>query len=220
MSTRTINIDDRLYQYLLRYSLRESAIQRELREATLNHERGGMQVAPEQGQFMALMVELLGAKMVIEVGTFTGYSALCMAQAMPSGGRLVCCDISEEWTSLAFPYWRRAGVYDRIDLRIAPAQQTLDALIDSPDKGRFDMVFIDADKENYRNYYERALKLVRGGGLIMLDNMLWGGAVADESKQDPESMALREMNRFLHGDDRVSLSLLPIGDGLTLTRKR
>ena len=220
MSNRTLSLDDKLYQYLLDHSLRESSLMRKLREVTARQEMSRMQIAPEQGQFMALLVELLGAERIIEVGTFTGYSSLCMAQAMPEHGRLVCCDMSEEWTDIARPFWREAGVEERIRLHIAPALDTLDSLIQQGETGRFDMAFIDADKTNYLNYYERCLILLRHGGLLLFDNTLWDGAVADPSNQDDDTQALRELNQRLHKDSRVGISLIPIGDGLTLARKR
>jgi len=220
VSNRTLAIDDLLYRYLLKHSVRESPVMRELRELTSGHEMARMQIAPEQGQFMALLVELLAPKRIVEIGTFTGYSALCMAQAMPADGKLICCDVSEEWTAIGRPFWRRAGVEDRIDLRIAPALETLDGLIQAGEAGRFDIAFIDADKTNYANYYERCLELLRPGGLLMFDNTLWGGSVANSSNQDEDTVALRELNSRLHRDERVSISLVPIGDGLTLARKR
>jgi len=220
MTNRTLNLDETLYQYLLDHSLRESALLRKLREVTSQQEMSVMQIAPEQGQFMALLVELLGAERIIEVGTYTGYSALCMAQAMPAHGELVCCDVSEEWTDIARRFWRDAGVEERIRLHIAPALNTLDSLIEQGGQGRFDMAFIDADKTNYLNYYERCLALLRQGGLLLFDNTLWDGAVADPDDQDADTQALRELNDRLHEDERVSISLVPIGDGLTLARKR
>jgi predicted O-methyltransferase YrrM len=220
MTNRTISIDDRLYHYLLEHSLRETPLMRELRELTRGHEMARMQIAPEQGQFMGLLVELLDARRILEIGTFTGYSALCMAQALPADGRLVCCDLSEEWTAIARDFWQRAGVDGRIELRLGPALETLDELLGAGGSDTFDMAFIDADKSNYRHYYERCLALVRPGGLLMFDNTLWGGAVADPDDQDSDTLALRELNRLLHDDERVSLSLVPIGDGLTLARRR
>lgn len=220
MTNRTIAIDDRLYQYLLQHSVRDTPIMQELREVTRRHEWARMQIAPEQGQLMALLVELLGAKRIIEIGTFTGYSALCMASSMPADGRLICCDMSEEWTAIGIPIWERAGVRERIDLRIAPALDTLDELLGSGEAGRFDMAFVDADKTNYVNYYERCLELLRPGGLLMFDNTLWSGAVADPGNQEVDTVALRELNDLLHQDERVGISLVPIGDGLTLARKR
>ena len=220
MSNRTINLDDRLHRYLLDHSVRESDLLRRLREVTARQELSNMQIAPEQGQFMSLLVELTGARRIIEIGTFTGYSAICMAQAMPSDGRLLCCDVSSEWTAIARPFWREAGIVDNIDLRIAPALETLNGLLADGQGGRFDMAFIDADKTNYTNYYDRCLQLVRRGGLILFDNTLWGGAVADPQNRDDDTRALRELNDRLLADARISLSLVPIGDGLTLARVR
>lgn len=220
MSNRTLTFDDRLYQYLLDHSVRETPIMRALREITRHEEGAGMQIGPEQGQFMALLVELLGAKRIIEIGTFTGYSALCMAQAMPKDGKLICCDVSKEWTAVGRPFWEQAGIEDRIELRIAPALETLDAMLQNNQAGQFDMAFIDADKPNYPNYYERCLKLIRPGGLLMFDNTLWSGAIADPSDQDEDTLALRKLNDMLYKDERVGISLVPIGDGLTLARKR
>ena len=220
MSNRTINLNDSLYRYLLDHSLRETTLMRKLRETTSLQETGRMQISPEQGQFMALLVELLGAKHIIEIGTYTGYSALCMARAMPADGELVCCDISREWTDVARSFWREAGVETRISLHIAPALDTLERLISQDRSGSFDMAFIDADKTNYLNYYERCLKLLRNDGLLLFDNTLWVGAVADPGIQDEDTRALRELNDRLYRDERISISLVPIGDGLTLARKR
>ncbi len=219
MSNTTLSLNEDLHRYLLDHSLRESELMRELREVTARLERSNMQIAPEQGQFMALLVQLLGAERIIEVGTFTGYSALCMAQAMPPQGELVCCDLSREWTGIAQTYWRKAGVDDRIRLHLAPALNTLDQLLEQGEAGRFDMAFIDADKPNYLNYYERCLELLRSGGLLMFDNTLWDGAVADPANREPDTLAIRELNEKLHRDPRVTISLVPIGDGLTLARK-
>lgn len=220
MTNRTLSLDDRLYDYLIAHSLRETALMRELREVTARDEMARMQIAPEQGQFMSLLVELIGARRIIEVGTFTGYSALCLAQALPEDGRLICCDISEEWTSIAQTFWRRAGVEQRIDLRIAPALETLDSLIGDGQAGRYDIAFIDADKTHYQDYYERCLVLLRRGGLILFDNTLWSGAVADPTVQDDDTNALRSLNESLRLDERITLSLLPVGDGLTLAVRR
>lgn len=179
-----------------------------------------MQLAPEQGQFLALLVELTGARRALEVGSFTGYSGLCLALALPADGRLVACDISEDFTAIARRYWTEAGVAEKIDLRLAPALESLDALLDGGAAGSFDFMFVDADKENYPNYYERGLGLLRPGGLMAIDNVLWGGAVADPARQDADTEAIRALNAKLRDDERVTLSLVPIGDGLTLARKR
>jgi len=220
VSNQTLNLDDTLYQYMLDHSVRESALMRELREVTAQQEMSRMQIGPEQGQFMALLVELLGAERIIEIGTFTGYSALCMAQAMSENGELICCDVSEEWTSIGRRFWRKAGVEERIRLHIAPALNTLDSLIEQGRTGRFDLIFIDADKTNYINYFERSLTLLRDGGLLLFDNTLWSGRVADPDDQDADTQAIRDLNDRLLKDTRVSLSLVPIGDGLSLARKR
>jgi predicted O-methyltransferase YrrM len=220
MPGRNLTLDDRLYGYLLAHSLREHPVQRELREATRDMPHGGMQIGPEQGQLMALLVRMLDARRTIEVGVFTGYSALSVALALPPEGRVVACDVSEEWTAMARRYWAKAGVADRVDLRIAPALQTLDGLVAAGESGRYDFAFIDADKSNYPAYYERCLALLRKGGLIAVDNTLWSGAVADASKNDKDTAAIRAFNDAVHADTRVDLSLLPIGDGLTLALKR
>ncbi len=220
MSNRTIGLSDRLYDYLIGVSLRESPLLRRLREETARMPMAVMQIAPEQGQFMALLVELLGARRALEIGTFTGYSALAVASALSPGGRLVACDVSEEYTAVARRYWVEAGVADRIDLRLAPALDTLDALIAAGAAGSIDFAFIDADKQNYDAYYERVLTLLRPGGLVAIDNVLWNGAVADPAKSDPDTQAIRALNAKMKRDDRVSLSLVPIGDGLTLARRR
>lgn len=179
-----------------------------------------MQISPEQGQFMAFLARLTGARRVVEVGTFTGYSALTVALALPADGRLVACDVSAEWTAIGRRYWEEAGVADKIDMRLAPALETLDALLTDGHADTFDMAFIDADKENYGAYYERCLRLIRPGGLIMVDNVLWGGSVADPDRDDGDTNAIRALNRALRDDDRVDFSLVPIGDGLSLARKR
>ena len=181
---------------------------------------GMMQVSPEQGQFMSLLVELIGARKAVEVGTFTGYSALRVAQALPEDGTLVCCDVSEEWTAVGKKYWEQAGVSDRINLKIGPAVDTLQAMRDAGEENTFDFGFIDADKLNYQTYYEHVLASLRTGGLLLIDNVLWGGSVANPDKTDEDTEAIRTLNTFLHGDDRVSLSMLPVGDGLTLALKR
>jgi predicted O-methyltransferase YrrM len=220
MSNHTLDLTDKLYDYLLSASLREPDILRRLREETASQEMARMQIAPEQGQFMAMLLRLIGARRTLEIGVFTGYSALCAALALPEEGRIVACDVSEEWTAIAQRYWREAGVEDKIDLHLAPAVETLAQLMESGQRESFDFAFIDADKENYDTYYEYALRLVRPGGLIAIDNVLWGGSVADESDQEPSTRAIRELNAKLHTDDRIELSLVPIGDGLTLAWKR
>ena len=220
MSNRTIDLTDTLYDYLLSVSLRETDLQRRLREETATLSMARMQISPEQGQFMALIARLVAARRCLEVGVFTGYSSLAVALALPEDGRIVACDVSEEWTAIARRYWAAAGVADRIDLRLAPAIDTLDALIAAGDAGTYDLAFIDADKTSYLAYYERALVLLRPGGLLMTDNTLWSGRVADPEVGDADTVALRHYNEHLHRDSRVDLSLVPIGDGLTLARKR
>jgi predicted O-methyltransferase YrrM len=220
MSDKLLPFDERLYDYILRNSLREPPILRRLREETARLPKAIMQITPDQGQFMALLVRLIGARRILEVGTFTGYSSLWMTLAMPEEGRLTACDISEEWTAVARRYWAEAGVADRIDLRLGPAAQTLSGLIDAGEAGAFDLAFLDADKTNYDTYYERALQLVRTGGLILIDNALRHGQVADPQDRDPDTAAVRALNGKLLGDERVDLSLIPLADGLTLARKR
>ncbi len=220
MTNRTLNLDDALYQYLLDVSLRESPLLKRLREETAQLPTARWQIAPEQGQFMALLVQISGARKILEIGTFTGYSALCMAQTMPADGRLICCDLPGEYNSIAERYWRDAGVAERIDLRLAPALETLSALERGGQSGSFDLIFIDADKANYRVYLEHALVLVRQGGLILFDNVLWSGRVLEQSPESADTRAIQALNRGLLRDSRIDLSLLPLGDGLTLCRKR
>jgi O-methyltransferase len=220
MSNRTLAIDDRLYAYLLQHSLREAPLLKRLRDETTRMPDGMMQIAPEQGQFMGLLVELVGARRALEIGTFTGYSSVCVARAMGPTGRLVCCDISEPYTAVARRYWAEAGVTDRIELKLGPALATLDGMLAAGAAGQHDFAFIDADKTNYDGYYERVLKLLRAGGLVAIDNMLWNGAVADPKDQEPDTLAIRRLNEKLHADERVTASLVPIGDGLLLARKR
>jgi len=220
MSSRTLNVTDRLYDYLTTHALRENDVQKQLRKETAKLPMARMQISPEQGQFMSLLVRLMGAKKTLEVGVFTGYSSLCIALALPEGGKHVACDVSEEWTSIGRRFWQEAGVATKIDLRLAPALATLDALLANGEAGTFDFAFIDADKLAYDAYYERALQLVRTGGLIAIDNVLWGGSVADLSDQDADTRAIRELNDKIHQDPRVEMSLLPIGDGVTLALKR
>jgi predicted O-methyltransferase YrrM len=220
MSNRTITLNDALYEYLLDVSLREPPLLRELREETAALPNRSMQIAPEQGQFMALLARLTAARRCLEIGVFTGYSSLAVALALPEEGRIVACDVSEEWTSVARRYWRAAGVEHKVDLRLAPALDTLDAMIAEGLAATFDLAFIDADKEGYLAYYERALQLLHPGGLVLVDNTLWSGRVADPEVGDADTVALRHFNEVLHRDERVDLALVPIGDGLTLARKR
>lgn len=220
MSTRTLGLSDELYSYIISTTVHQTDVMRRLREETARHSRGGMQISAEQGQFMTLLVKLLNVKKALEVGVFTGYSALVVAQAMPEDGKLIACDISEEFTSVGRPYWNEAGVAHKIDLRLGPGTETLLALLADGHAGTFDFAFIDADKPNYDAYYEAALQLVRVGGLIGIDNTLWSGKVADESVTDPETLALRSLNAKVFSDARVDAALLPIGDGLTLARKK
>ena len=212
-------LNDRLHNYLLSVTLREHPLLKELRHETTNHARGNMQIAPEQGQLMALLIQLIGAKRTLEVGVFTGYSSLSVALALPEDGKVIACDVSEEYTSIARRYWQKAEVAHKIDLHIAPAIQTLDRLLAEGQANTFDFAFIDADKENYDGYYERSLQLVRQGGLIAIDNVLWNGRVIDPEFQDADTLAIRALNEKLHQDQRISLSLLPVSDGLTLALK-
>jgi len=220
MSKRTIELSDSLYDYLLSVSLREPEVLARLRAETAERRNAVMQIAPDQGQFMRLLAELIGVRRAIEVGTFTGYSALSVALALPPEGRLIACDISEEYTAVARRYWAEAGVADRIDLRLGPAVATLDALIAEGGAGGYDFMFIDADKTSYDAYYERGLTLLRPGGIVLIDNVLWDGKVADPACDDEDTEAIRALNEKLREDARVSLALVPIGDGLTLARKR
>ena len=217
---RTLGLDDRLYRYLLEHSGHEHPVQRDLREATAGMPHGGMQIGPDQGRLMALLVRLLGARRTLEVGVFTGYSALSVALALPADGRVVACDVNEEWTAMARKYWAMANVADRIELHLAPALQTLDKLIAAGEAGRYDFAFIDADKSNYGGYYERCLTLVRTGGLIAVDNTLWSGAVADPANNDRDTVAIRAFNDKVRADDRVEIAMLSVGDGLTLALKK
>jgi caffeoyl-CoA O-methyltransferase len=220
MSTKTFTMEEQLYDYFQGVAFREPEVLTRLRNETQSLPAAGMQISPEQGQFMALLVRLLGAKKTLEVGVFTGYSALAVAQALPADGRVVACDVSEEWTSVGRRYWQEAGVADKIDLRLAPATETLQGLVDAGEAGTYDFAFIDADKENYDAYYEYALKLLRPGGLVGIDNTLWSGRVADPAERDSSTVAIRAINAKVHGDERVEPVLVPIGDGLMLARKR
>ena len=220
MSRTSLGVDEALQRYLVSVSLREPEVLARLRAETAELEAANMQIAPEQGALIALLVELIAARRTLEVGVFTGYSALVVALALPADGRVTACDVNEEWTAIARRYWQEAGVADKIELKLGPALETLDGLLDEGAGGRYDFAFIDADKESYDAYYERALALVRPGGLIAIDNVLWGGGVADPHKNDADTVAIRALNAKLHGDQRVSLSLLPVSDGITLARKR
>ena len=220
MSTKTIQMEDALHAYYLNATLRETEIQKRLRGETAKLSNGHMQISPEQGQFMTLLIELMGAKKTLEIGTFTGYSALCVARALPEDGRLIACDVNEEWTSIGKRYWEEAGLADRIDLRIGPAAKTLDRMIENGETGDFDFAFIDADKLGYDGYYEQCLILLRAGGLIAIDNTLWHGKIADPAIVDEETVAIRELLEKVRDDQRVTSSLVPIGDGLLLARKR
>ncbi|HEY1991013.1 MAG TPA: class I SAM-dependent methyltransferase [Gammaproteobacteria bacterium] len=220
MSNRTISMTDALYGYLLEASLREPPLLRQLRDETARHPRAGMQISPEQGQFMQLLVKLTGARRCIEVGVFTGYSSLAVALVLPADGRILACDVSEEFTSVARRYWKEAGVAGKVELQLAPAIQTLDQRLAAGEADSYDLAFIDADKANYGEYYQRLLKLLRPGGLVLVDNVLWSGAVIDPEDQDEDTVAIRAFNKALLQDERVDLSMLPMGDGLTLARKR
>jgi caffeoyl-CoA O-methyltransferase len=220
MASKTSFLPERLHQYVLAHSLREPEILADLRAQTAQHPLARMQITPDQGQFMALLVQAIGARRCLEIGVFTGYSSLAVALALPTEGSIICCDVSEEWTAIARQFWQRAGVAHKIELRLAPAMDTLDVLLAAGEEGQFDFAFIDADKQNYQGYYERCLQLLRKGGLIAVDNTLWSGAVADTADNQPDTRALRAFNDQLHADQRVAVSLLPVADGLTLALKR
>jgi caffeoyl-CoA O-methyltransferase len=219
LSNRTLSIDDRIYGYLCDVSINETELLRQLREETAQLDYAVMQISPEQGQFMSLLIKLMGAKRAIEIGTFTGYSSICVASSMPDDGKLICCDISPQWTSVAEKYWSLAGLDDKIELYTQPAELTLQMLLDDGAEKSFDFIFIDADKQNYIMYYEMALRLLRKGGIIAVDNTLWSGAVADPENIEPGTRAIRRFNDMIKEDSRVSKSLLTIGDGLTLILK-
>ena len=219
MGKQTLGLEQNIYDYLQSVSLREPEILQHLRQETDQQPLSQMQISPEQGQFMALLVQLMGAKKTLEVGVFTGYSSLIVALALPPSGKVVACDVSEEYTAIARRYWQQAGVADKIDLHIAPAMDTLDRLLANGEAETFDFAFIDADKSSYDGYYERALQLVRPGGLIAIDNVLWSGRVADPKVQDNRTKTIRALNQKLHQDSRITLSLVPIADGLTLALK-
>jgi predicted O-methyltransferase YrrM len=220
VSRRSIGLEDAVHRYLLDVSLREPDVLRRLREETASRENADMQIAPEQGQFMALLVRLISAERTLEVGTFTGYSALVVSLALPPHGRVIACEISEEYAAIARRWWAEGGVAEKIEIRVAPAAETLDRMLEEGLSGRFDFAFIDADKAGYVEYWERCLLLVRRGGLIAVDNVLWDGRVADPDNDEESTNAIRAFNAHAQGDDRVDLALVPIGDGLTLARVR
>ncbi len=221
MSNQSIGLSDTLYQYLLANSIHEPEILTKLRVETSQHPLVDMQISPEQGQLMGLLVQLIGAKKCLEIGVFTGYSSLVVALNLPDDGRLVACDVSDEFTSIASKYWQEAGVNHKIDLQIAPALETLDRLLANGEAGTFDFTFIDADKNNYSAYYDRCFQLVRQGGIILVDNVLWYGKVIDPAMdKDVRTQAIKQLNQQIYHDDRVQISLIPIGDGLTIARKK
>lgn len=220
MSAETLNLTPRLYHYFQRISLREHPVLCELRAETQPLIGHNMQISPEQGQFMGLLIELLGAKKTLDIGTYTGYSALAVALSLPENGKITACDVDPNATRMAQSFWEKAGVSHKINLRLAPALETLDQLLQNGEAGTFDFSFIDADKNNYAQYYEKSLALLRPGGLVAIDNVLWGGDVADDANQEATTIAIRALNAALLNDTRITLSMVPIGDGLTLARKR
>ena len=219
MSVETINLTESVYRYYKEISLREPQVLKKLREETLQTNASQMQISPEQGQFMRLLIEILGAKKTLDIGTFTGYSALSVAMALPSDGKVFACEINPEWISIANHYWQLAAIKEKIILNLGPALETLDRLIAQGESNTFDFIFIDADKKNYINYYEKSLTLLRPGGIIAIDNVLWNGRVAEPSVNDSNTNAIRTLNQIILADERVNISMLPIGDGLTLVRK-
>lgn len=220
MSKNPLANPDELYSYIKSVSLRETSEQQELRKRTGELAEAAMQISPDQGQFMAMLVHLIGARKIVEVGTFTGYSALTMAMALPEDGRLVACDISHEWTNIGKLFWKKAGVDKKIDLRIGPALDTLDSLISEGWKNETDLVFIDADKTNYEHYYERGLTLIGSNGLIVVDNVFWSGAVIESEDQSDDTVSIRNLNEKISKDQRVDISMISVGDGLFLARKK
>lgn len=220
MANASIGLDERLHAYLMEVGVREHEVLRRLREQTAALPQSSMQIAPEEGAFLAMLVRTLGARKVLEVGTFTGYSSTAMALALPADGRIICCDLSEEWTDVARRAWADAGAADRIDLRLGPALDTLEQLLAAGEAGSFDLAFIDADKANYGGYYEAALRLVRQGGVIAIDNVLWSGRVADPEVTDDDTNAIRALNDAIASDDRVDVAMIPLADGVTLARVR
>jgi predicted O-methyltransferase YrrM len=220
MSSLSYAIEDDIYRYLIDNSVREPNVLAELRQETLKLPNHNMQISPEHGQFMGLLVRATGAKRAVEVGTYTGYSSIAVAQALPSDGKLICCDISKDYTDIARKYWKKAGVEQKVELRLGPGVQTLDGLIKEGKSGTIDFSFIDADKPGYDNYYERLLTLTRPGGLILLDNIFQGGRILEASSTREGTVAMQALNKKLHADERVHLSMLPIGDGVTLCLKK
>ncbi|HEY2629739.1 MAG TPA: class I SAM-dependent methyltransferase [Usitatibacter sp.] len=218
--SRHLQIDEQLYDYIVDHSLRDHPALAALREATAGMKHGGMQIGPDQGQFMQMLVKLIGARNCIEIGVFTGYSSLVVALALPADGRIIACDVNEEWTAVARKHWKMAAVENKIDLRIAPATETLDKLLAEGGANKYDFAFIDADKPNYLAYFERCLTLLRAGGLMVFDNTLWSGDVVRPEKTDHNTEAIRAVNDALHRDERIDVALLPVGDGVTLARKR
>ncbi len=219
MANKTLNLTDDLYQYILDLSLREHPVQIELRDETAQLTTHDMQIAPEEGQFLQLIIRMLAARKTLEIGTYTGYSALAVALVLPADGKVVACDVSQEWTNIAKRYWQKAQVADKIDLRLAPALETLDKLLENGEANSFDFAFIDADKSNYDNYYEKSLLLVRKGGVIAIDNVLWDGLVIDESVNDSQTRSIRALNEKILQDKRVAMTMLPLADGVTLVYK-
>ncbi|HEV7397843.1 MAG TPA: class I SAM-dependent methyltransferase [Pyrinomonadaceae bacterium] len=218
--SRHFSFDERTYEYLLVNGVREPGVAGRLREETQKLPQAQMQIAPDQGQFMHFLVQAIGAKKTLEVGVFTGYSALWVALGLPDDGKIIACDVSEEYTSVGRRYWKEAGVENKINLRLAPALETLDELLSSGHAGTFDFAFIDADKSNYDGYYELALQLLRTRGVIAIDNTIWSGRVADPTENDVDTAAIRQLNAKLHQDERITLSMLTVGDGLTMAMKR
>lgn len=220
MSSSTIGLSSELRKYMLDVSFRDDEILRQLREETLILKEAQMQISPEQGAFLSILTKLLNAKKTLDIGVFTGYSSLVVARELPDDGLVVACDTSIEWTSIAKKYWKLAGVDNKVDLHLAPAIETLEKLIEDGRESTFDFSFIDADKINYQSYYEKSLILVKPGGIIAVDNVLWSGQVIDEADFEPATRAIRSFNEKLYQDDRVSISMVPIGDGLTLAYKK
>ena len=220
MSRFSINLTEQVYEYLHSVTLREDEVMQRCRTETAQHKWAGMQISPEVGQLLTLLVKMLDARKIIELGVYTGYSSLCMARALPADGKLIACDVNEEYTAKAKEYWRAAGVAERIDLRLAPALDTLADLLRSGEEGSFDFIFVDAIKEEYSAYYPMNYRLLRSGGLMAIDNVLWGGSVANPDKQDAETVAIRAFNKMVHADAKVDMCMLPVGDGITLVRKR